>query len=76
MNEESKLPDPRLPYDRAAFTDATNLISEHGASAGTEAAARARRSREAGNVLHFCRWRQAERAVAMVTGEQPAGTIH
>ncbi|MBA3677048.1 MAG: hypothetical protein H0W74_06535 [Sphingosinicella sp.] len=65
-----------LIHDRAAFTDATDLISDYGAYAAREAAARAERSREAGNVLHFCRWRQAERAVAMVAGDQPAGTLH
>jgi hypothetical protein len=64
------------PADRAAFADATNLISQYGAYAGAEAAARARKSRETGNILHFCRWRQAERAVAMVVGEQVVGTIH
>lgn len=65
-----------LPADRAAFADATDLISVYGAYAASEAAERARKSREAGNIIHFCRWRQAERAVAMVAGEQIVGTIH
>lgn len=65
-----------LPADRAAFADATDLISDYGGYAAIEAAARAQKCRDAGNILHFCRWRQAARAVAMVAGEQQAGTVH
>jgi hypothetical protein len=68
--------DPVASADRAAFADATALIADYGAYAALEAAERARKSREAGNIIHFCRWRQAERAVALVAGEQPVGTIH
>jgi hypothetical protein len=65
-----------LPSDRAAFSDATDLIADYGVYAAIEAAARAQKCRDAGNILHFCRWRQAARAVAMVAGEQAVGTIH
>ncbi|MEO1169078.1 MAG: hypothetical protein AAFW97_10255 [Pseudomonadota bacterium] len=49
--------------DRQAVFDATELIAEFGAHAALEAAERASRSREIGNVVHFCRWRQIERLV-------------
>jgi hypothetical protein len=68
--------EPSLLADRAAFLDATDLISEHGPYAAMEAVARADRSRDQGNVLLFCRWRQAARAVAMVAGERVIGAIH
>lgn len=44
-----------LPYlaDRAAFVDATDLITIFGDEAALEAAARADRSRDLGNYLHF-----------------------
>jgi len=68
--------DPVHPADPAAFADASDLIARFGQYAGQEAAARAEKSRDAGNIIHFARWRQAERAVAMVAGGMPAGTLH
>ena len=57
-----------LPYlaDRSELTHATDLITVFGGDAGQEAAARANRSRDLGNYLHFCRWRQIERLIALV----------
>jgi hypothetical protein len=54
---------PHLPYlaDRAELTDASDLITMFGSDARTEAAARADRSRDLGNYLHFCRWRPLKR---------------
>lgn len=49
--------------DREAVFDAAELVSEYGSLAGKEAAARAKQSREKGNVVHFCRWRQIKRLV-------------
>lgn len=62
--------------DRAAFTDATQLIESHGANAADEATERARRSRDTGNLVAFCRWRQAKRAIALIAGEHLPATIH
>jgi len=62
--------------DRASFADATDLISAYGDDAGFEAAARAERSRDVGNVLNFCRWRQAERLILMLAARDTIGTIH
>jgi len=64
------LPDP------AAAVDAAELISHFGIHAASEAAARADRSRELGNVIHFCRWRQIERMILLLSSERGAHTIH
>lgn len=66
---------PFVP-DRAMLADATDLIANFGLDAPLEAAARADRSRDLGNVLHFCRWRQVERLVAWLSVEEPIGTVH
>jgi hypothetical protein len=60
--------------DRAAATDAAELIARFGVHAAGEAAARADRSRELGNVVHFCRWRQIERMILLLAA--PPRTIH
>ena len=62
--------------DRAMLADADELIARYGADAGWEAAARADRSRDLGNVAHFCRWRQIERLVALLAAEDPVGSVH
>ncbi|HEY0625409.1 MAG TPA: hypothetical protein VGD10_01620 [Allosphingosinicella sp.] len=62
--------------DRAAYADATALIEDFGTYAADEAAARAEKGRELGNVFSFCRWRQAERAVALIAGEGDVTAIH
>ena len=52
------------------------LISDFGKQAGIEAAERAEASRNIGNHIQFCRWRQIERLVIMLTLETSLGTIH
>ena len=66
---------PFVP-DRAMLSEATDLISRFGIEAALEAAARADRSRDLGNVQHFCRWRQVERLVALLTTNEAIGTVH
>lgn len=68
----------QLPYvsDRKSYEDAAELIALFGDNAGYEAAARADRSRDLGNVIHFCRWRQIERLIVLLAFEAPLGTIH
>lgn len=61
--------------DRAAFADAADLITRFGAGAGREAKARASRSRDLGNVVHFCRWREIERMIGVMTEEEAAGRL-
>lgn len=67
-----------LPYlgDVREVTDANELIRAYGERAGSEAAARADRSRDVGNHIHFCRWRQIERLVTLMSIPRAVGTVH
>lgn len=62
--------------DREVLAEATDLMTHYGELAQFEAAQRADRSRSLGNVIHFCRWRQIERTIAMLSVEEVTGTIH
>jgi hypothetical protein len=62
--------------DRAMLAEATDLLARFGLEATMEAAARADRSRDLGNVVHFCRWRQVERLVALLSADEAIGTVH
>jgi hypothetical protein len=62
--------------DRRSYDDAAALIETFGQGAGDEAAQRADRSRERGNHVHFCHWRQIERMVFLLSTDQAMGTIH
>ena len=62
--------------DRAALAEATELIAHYGEHAQMEAAQRASRSRTLGNVIHFCRWRQIERAIEMLSDDEVTGSIN
>jgi hypothetical protein len=61
---------------RVALADASELLSRFGDDAGYEAAARADMSRDAGNVVRFCHWRQIERVIATLSSEEVRGTVH
>lgn len=67
-----------MPYlgDRGEVVDAAELICTFGEEAGSQAAARADRSRDLGNHLHFCRWRQIERLVLLMSLPRAIGTVH
>ena len=56
--------------------EAEALIDQFGKTAGLEAADRAEASRNVGNHLHYCRWRQIERLIIMLSIETTLGTIH
>jgi hypothetical protein len=63
--------------DATAAAEAAELIARFGDHAAFEAAARANHSRGLGNVVHFCRWRQIERMINLLTAETPGEiTIH
>ena len=62
--------------DRAALDDAATLLAEHGPVAAAEAAARAHRSRDLGNVVRFCHWRQTQRLIQLLGSDEAAGTVH
>ena len=49
--------------------EAEALIDQFGKTAGLEAADRAEASRNIGNHLHYCRWRQIERLIIMLSIE-------
>ena len=61
---------------RAALADAAKLIDAYGDDAGFEAASRAEHSRDAGNVIRFCHWRQIERVIATLSSDEVRGTVH
>ena len=63
--------------DATAAAEAAELIAQFGDHAAFEAAARANHSRGLGNVVHFCRWRQIERMINLLTAVDPGEiTIH
>jgi len=61
---------------RMALADASELIDRFGDDAGFEAASRAEHSRDAGNVVRFCHWRQIERVIATLSSGEVGGTVH
>ena len=61
--------------DATAAVEAAELIAQFGDHAAFEAAARANHSRGLGNVVQFCRWRQIERMIVLLTCED-GRTIH
>lgn len=71
-----------LPYlapylrDVREVTDAAELMAMFGDGASGEAAARADRSRDIGNHIHFCRWRQIERLIVLLSATHAVGTVH
>lgn len=56
--------------------EATTLMDTFGPKAGMEAAELAVQSRNVGNYLHYCRWRQIERLIIMLSANTTLGTIH
>lgn len=63
--------------DASAAADAADLIDRFGAFAASEAAARAGRSRDLGNVVHFCRWREIERMIELLSSlDRADATVH
>ena len=71
-------PDMDSPFisGRPALADAADLIDRFGDDAGFEAAVRAEESRDAGNVVRFCHWRQIERVIVTLSSDEVRGTIH
>lgn len=67
-----------LPYiaDADQLATATELLERHGAAAARAAASEADLRRDRGNALGFCRWRQIERLVTLLSAECATGTLH
>lgn len=55
---------------------ATDLMTTFGINAGQEASSRAHQSRDVGNIVLFCRWRQIERLILVLENGQSAATLH
>lgn len=62
--------------DRSSVETAQELIATFGDDAGVEAATRADKSRDLGNHLNFCRWRQIERLIVVMSVGRAVGTVH
>ncbi|HYW16537.1 MAG TPA: hypothetical protein VE891_10360 [Allosphingosinicella sp.] len=60
----------------AAFTEAAQLIERFGEYAASEAALRAGKSRDLGNFVHFCRWREVGRMIELMRDEAVTGPVH
>lgn len=67
---------PPFIHGREALADATDLIERYGEHAGFEAAARAERSRDEGNVTRFCHWRHIQRVISTLRSDEVNGTVH
>jgi hypothetical protein len=65
-----------LSLSRADYVAATDLIDRFGLSARDEAVARANDSRDRGNIVRFCSWRQAERMIVVLAASDVTGTVH
>jgi hypothetical protein len=61
---------------RLALSEAAELMDRFGDDAGLEAAARAEQSRDRGNLIRFCHWRQIERVIATLSSDEVRGTVH
>jgi len=61
---------------RRSLADAADLIERFGDDAGFEAAVRAEESRDSGNVVRFCHWRQIERVIVTLSSDEVRGSIH
>lgn len=68
----------QVPFlgNRKSYEDAAELMKTFGSHACSEAASRADKSRDLGNHIHFCHWRQIERMIILLSFEQPVGTVH
>jgi hypothetical protein len=62
--------------DRVSIDQAQELMVLFGDDAGFEAAARADQSRDVGNHIQFCRWRQIERLIVLMSIDRAIGTVH
>ena len=66
----------QIAFAPAAFTEASRLIERFGDYAGSEAAVRADRSRDLGNLVHFCRWREVGRLIELIRDDAVTGSVH
>lgn len=65
-----------IATDSTTAQAARELINTFGEVAAFEAAARADASRDKGNYIHFCHWRQVERFILVLGTERILGSVH
>lgn len=65
-----------LYVEQRDVIQAQALMDSYGVTAGIEAAERAEASRNIGNHIQFCRWRQIERLIIMLSVQTTLGTVH
>ncbi len=75
-SESTQLIQHPFVADRASALDAARLLAELGEDAAAAAAARADVSRNRGNIIHFCRWRQIERLIGVMNDADSEQTRH
>jgi len=63
-------------FNRASADLAAEMLALFGPEAPVQARARARTSRDRGNVHQFCNWRQAERLLKVMADEPVGGSVH
>jgi hypothetical protein len=63
-------------HDRHHLDAATALMESHGNAARAEAKARANLSRDRGNVITFCKWRQIERLISALEPGLVTPSVH
>ena len=59
----------------STFSDAADLMSKFGPEAESQAKIRAGRSRDLGNVILFCHWREIERLIGAISRERADGPL-
>lgn len=62
--------------DRKTVDAASSLMMLYGKAAGDEAEARANVSRNRGNVIRFCHWRQVVRVIDALSTVTSGETLH
>lgn len=65
-----------LYVENRDVAEAEALMIQFGKEASLEAAERAETSRDLGNHINYCRWRQIERLIVLLNVQVPLGTIH
>jgi hypothetical protein len=68
--------DTALTVNRASANLATEMMALFGDNASGEAGRRARHSRDLGNVVGYCAWRQAQRLILVLERDLAETTLH
>ena len=62
--------------DARQVVEAADLIARFGTHAVVEATIRAGASRNRGNHVQFCRWRQTRRLIDLMISQEIVGSVH